>query len=247
MADPHHHPLLVRNGLLAALPLEDFARLRPGLRPVELRLDETLFGAGGAVEAALFIESGMVSLLARVENGERVEVGSSGREGLVGLPLVYGDDRSLVEAKVQMGGAALRIGAAALRAAMEESAALRGLLNRYALAFHAQVTLAAACNARHPIEQRLARWLLTAHDRADGDEFAMTHEFMAMMLGVRRPGVSLAAGVLQAAGLIRYARGRMAVADRLGLEAASCECYHVVRREFARLLGSSGAPRPGPG
>ena len=236
----------VRNGLLAALPPGDLARLRPRLRPVELPFDQTLYPADGAVDAALFPEGGMVSLLATLEGGEQVEVGVVGREGLIGLPLVFGDDRSLVEARVQMEGAALRIGAAAFRAAVEGSAALRGLLLRYALAFHAQVTLTAACNARHAIEQRLARWVLIAHDRADGDEFAMTHEFMAMMLGVRRPGVSLAAGVLQKAGLIHYVRGRMEVADRQGLEAASCECYHVTRREFSRLLGGSGAaPRPG--
>ncbi len=106
--------------------------------------------------------------------------------------------------------------------------------------------MTAACNARHAIEQRLARWLLIAHDRAGADDFPITQEFMALMLGVRRPGVSLAAGVLQKAGLIRYARGRMAVTDRHGLEAASCECYHIARREFARLLGGSGgAAQPG--
>jgi CRP-like cAMP-binding protein len=197
------------------------------------------------VEPGLFVESGMVSLLATLEDGEQVEVGIAGREGLIGLPLALGDDRSLVEAKVQMEGTALRMDAAALHDGMEGSAALRGLLHRYALAFQAQVTMTAACNARHAIEQRLARWLLIAHDRAGMDEFPMTHEFVSMMLGVRRPGVSLAAGVLQKAGLIRYARGRMEVTDRPGLEAASCECYHTARREFARLLGTSGAPPPG--
>ena len=212
---------------------------------MELPFDQTLYPADGVVEAVLFPEGGMCSLLATLEGGEQVEVGIVGREGLIGLPLVFGDDRSLVEARVQMEGTALRIGAAAFRAAMEESAALRGLLHRYALAFQAQVTMTAACNARHAIEQRLARWLLTAHDRADGDEFPLTHEFASMMLGVRRPGVSLAAGVLQKAGLIHYARGRMEVTDRPGLEAASCECYHVARREFARLLGTGGAARPG--
>jgi CRP-like cAMP-binding protein len=245
MASPRQNHSPVRNGLLAALPPEDLARLRPGLHPVELPFDQTLYPADGAVEAALFPESGMTSLIATLDGGEQVEVGIAGREGLVGLPLVLGDDRSLVEARVQMEGTALRIGAAALRAAMDESAALRRLLLRYALAFQAQVTLTAACNARHAIEQRLARWLLIAHDRADGDEFPMTHEFMAMMLGVRRPGVSLAAGVLQKAGLIRYARGRMEITDRPGLEAASCECYHTARREFARLLGPGPAKRPG--
>ena len=236
----------VRNGLLAALPPEALERLRPGLQRVELPFDKTLYPADGAVEAVLFPESGMLSLLATLEGGDQVEVGIVGREGLVGLPLVFGDDRSLVEARVQQEGTALRIGAASFRAAMEESAALREVLHRYALAFQAQVTMTAACNARHPIEQRLARWLLIAHDRAGADEFAMTHEFMAMMLGVRRPGVSLAAGVLNKAGLIRYVRGRMAITDRPGLEAASCECYHAVRREFGRLLGTGGgAPPPG--
>jgi CRP-like cAMP-binding protein len=245
MAFPHQHQSTVRNGLLAALPPEDLARLRPSLHPVELPFDETLFPADGTIEAVLFPESGMVSLLATLEDGEQVEVGIVGREGLVGLPLIFGDDRSPVEARVQMEGTALRMDAAALRDGMGESAALRGVLLRYVLALHSQVTLTAGCNARHAIEQRLARWLLTAHDRADGDEFAMTHEFMAMMLGVRRPGVSLAAGLLQKAGLIQYARGRMAVTDRPGLEATSCECYHAARREFTRLLGSSAATRSG--
>ncbi len=245
MATPHQHQPLIRNGLLAALPPEDLARLRPGLRPVELPFDQTLYPADGTVEAVLFPESGMVSLLATLEDGEQVEVGIAGREGLIGLPLVFGDDRSLVEARVQQEGTALRMDAAALRDGMGGSVALRGLLNRYVLAFQAQVTMTAACNARHAIEQRLARWLLIAHDRAGADEFPMTHEFMAMMLGVRRPGVSLAAGVLQKAGLIHYVRGRMAVTDRPGLEAASCECYHVARREFGRLLGDGAATRPG--
>jgi CRP-like cAMP-binding protein len=244
MACANQHQPPIRNGLLAALLPKDLARLRPSLQPVELPFDQTLYPADGAVDAVLFPETGMVSLIATLEDGEQVEVGIAGREGLVGLPLVLGDDRSLVEARVQLDGTALRLGAAALRDEMEGSAALRALLNRYALAFQAQVTMTAACNARHPIEQRLARWLLIAHDRAGADEFAMTHEFMAMMLGVRRPGVSLAAGVLQKAGLIHYVRGRMAVTDRPGLEAASCECYHIVRREFARLLGS-GPKRPG--
>ncbi len=246
MATPHQHqPSPVRNGLLAALPPEDLARLRPGLQPVELPSDQTLYPANGAVEAVMFVESGVASLLATLEDGEQVEVGVVGREGLIGLPLVLGDDRSLVEARVQQEGTALRMDAAALRDGMEASAALRGLLLRYILAFQAQVSLTAACNARHVIEQRLARWLLIAHDRADGDEFPLTHDFVSMMLGVRRPGVSLAAGVLQRAGLIRYARGRMEVTDRPGLEAASCECYHVARREFSRLLGPADATRPG--
>jgi CRP-like cAMP-binding protein len=236
--DRNRPTLATDNRLLAALPPEDLARLQPRLQRVELPFDHTIYPADGKVEALLFIESGMVSLLATLEGGEQVEVGIAGRDGLIGLPLILADDRSLVEARVQLEGTALRIGAAALRDEMERSTALRRLLLRYAQAFHAQVTLTAACNARHAIEQRLARWLLTAHDRAGADEFSMTHEFMALMLGVRRPGVTIAANTLQKAGLIRYARGRMAVTDRPSLEAASCECYHVGRREFGRLLGS---------
>ena len=242
-----NHTAVVHDGLLAALPPEDLARLGPRLQPVELPFDQTIFPADSTLDAVHFVESGMASLLATLDGGEQiVEVGIAGRDGMIGLPLVFGDDRSLVEARVQLEGTALRIGAAAFRAAMDESAALRGVLTRYALAFHVQVTLTAACNARHPIEQRLSRWLLIAHDRAGVDEFPMTHEFISMMLGVRRPGVSLAAGVLQKAGLIHYVRGRMEVTDRPGLETASCECYHTARREFARLLGGSGAAaRPG--
>ncbi|WP_236038163.1 Crp/Fnr family transcriptional regulator [Belnapia arida] len=212
---------------------------------VELRFEETLTPAGGEVDAVLFPESGMVSLLATLEDDGQVEVGIVGREGLIGLPLVLDDDRSLVEAKVQQEGTALRLDAAALRDGMGESAALRALLLRYAMAFNTQVSLTAACNTFHIVEQRLARWLLTAHDRADGDEFPMTHDFLSAMLGVRRPALSVAAGVLQKAGLIRYARGQMEITDRPGLEAASCECYHVARREFARLLGTGGAVRRG--
>jgi CRP-like cAMP-binding protein len=227
MGRPTDYRSSVRNGLLAALPLEDWAHLEPRLEAVDLPFDQTIYKAGGPVDAVFFVESGMVSLLVTLEDGEQVEAGIAGPEGLIGLPLVYGDSHSLTEARVQLEGTALRIGASALREEMERSPALRQALLRYALAFQAQVTLTAGCNARHAIDHRLARWLLIAHDCAGIDEFAMTHEFMSMMLGVRRPGVTIAAGILQKAGLIYY-------------EAASCECYHTVRHEFARLL----APRP---
>ena len=243
MALNDQHNATVRNGLLSALPPANLARLRPKLHFVELPFNQTLYSMDGALDTVLFPESGMVSLLATLDDGEQIEVGIAGREGLVGLPLVFGDDRSLVEARVQMEGTALRIGAAAFRDEMEQSDALRTLLLRYALAFHAQITLSAACNARHAIEQRLARWLLIAHDRVEAKDFPMTHEFISMMLGVRRPGVTIAAGILQKAGLIHYARGRMSVTDRPGLEAASCDCYHTALREFRRLLGA-GATQP---
>jgi CRP-like cAMP-binding protein len=227
----------VRNDLLAALPPDDFARLVPSLQPVRLDLKQVLHEPERPIEAAYFPESGMVSLVARLEDGAAQEVGIVGREGVVGLAVALGAESVGTEALVQADGAALRIDVDELRAAFERSAALRALLLRYAQALHAQVSQTAACNGRHVVDERLARWLLMAHDRADGDEFPMTQEFMAMMLGVRRAGVSVAAGVLQKAGVIGHAYGRMTVLDRAGLEAASCECYGAVRRQFERLLG----------
>jgi CRP-like cAMP-binding protein len=245
MAQPTQQQSSVRNGLLAALSPEDWAHLEPQLEAVELPFDQTIHSMNGPVDAVFFVETGMVSQIVTLDGGEQVEAGLAGSEGLVGLELVYGNSHSITDARVQMEGTALRIGAAAFRTEMDRSAKLRALLLRYALAFHAQVTLTAACNARHAIENRLARWLLIAHDRADADEFVMTHKFLSLMLGVRRPGVTIAAGMLQKAGLIHYARGRMHIADRPGLEAASCECYHTVRHEFVRLLGPGPARPPG--
>ena len=137
---------------------------------------------------------------------------------------------------MQGGGSAIRLSAATFQHALEERPSLLPPLLRYAMAFNVQVTMTAACNSRHFVEQRLACWLLMAHDRTEGNEFAMTHEFLSMMLGVRRAGVTVAAGALQRAGYIQYEQGRIRVADRLGLEAAACECHFIVRREFERLL-----------
>jgi CRP-like cAMP-binding protein len=245
MTHPTQQQSSVRNGLLAALSLEDWAQLEPHLGAVELPFDQTIYAMGGPVDAVFFVETGMVSQIVTVEGGEQVEAGIAGPEGLVGLPLIYGDSHALTDSRVQLEGTALKISATAFRAEMDRSATFRARLLYYALAFHAQVTLTAACNARHAIENRLARWLLIAHDRAGADEFAMTHEFMSLMLGVRRPGVTIAAGMLQKAGLIHYARGRITIIDRPGLEVASCECYHTVRHEFARLLGPGSAKLPG--
>src|SRR4051795_12127778 len=227
----------VRNRLLAALPADDFAALAPNLWPVELEFRQVLFEPGQMIQAAHFPQDGMVSMLAPLEDGHLQEVGIVGREGLVGLPALLGADRTSIEALVQMQGAAWRIDATELRAAFERSAPLRALLLRYAQAFHAQVAQTAACNGRHPVDTRLARWLLMAHDRAGDDEFPMTHEFASLMLGTGRPGLSVAAAVLQRAGVIRYVHGRMSVLDRAGLEAASCECYGTVREQFEYLLG----------
>ena len=230
-----------RNRLLAALPPEDLERLRPRLQPVELPIRQTLQAPGEPVAAVHFPETGWASMLATLEDGDAAEVGVIGCEGMVGLPVLLGADQDDLEVMVQCPGAALRMEAGAFREELGRTPAFRDLLLRYALVHHGQVARTAACNGRHHTEQRLARWLLMAHDRAEGDAFPMTHEFLSMMLGVRRAGVTVAAGVLHRAGFIRYDRGRMEVTDRPGLESASCECYGVVRRAYERLLG----PPPG--
>lgn len=231
----------VRNHLLAGLPPDDFALLAGSLQRVCLELEQVLHAPDEAIEAAHFPEAGMVSMIAALEEGNAQEVGVIGREGVVGLSVVMGDHSSPMEALVQGRGTAMRVPAAALKAAFERSPALRAALLRYMQAHHLQVAQTAACNGRHAIEERLARWLLMAHDRAEGDRFPMTQEFIALMLGVRRAGVSVAAGILQKTGAISYARGCITVLDRPGLEAASCGCYRAVRRQFERLLGGGAA------
>jgi CRP-like cAMP-binding protein len=227
----------VRNRLLAALSPEDFGLLARSLHPISLELKQVLYAPGQTIECVYFPEGGMVSMIAMLEDGAAQEVGLIGREGLVGLPAVLGADSTPLEALVQGAGPALRIRAAELKTAFDHSATLRALLLRYMLALHLQITQTAACNGRHDLEERLARWLLLAHDRAESDRFPMTQEFIAMMLGVRRAGVSVAASILQKAGVIGYKHGCITVLDRSGLEDAACECYGTVQRQFERLLG----------
>lgn len=227
------------NYLITSLPEQDFDALQPHLQRVRLSLRATLHKSGEQIAVVFFPEEGYVSMLAGLEDGDSSEVGLIGYEGMVGVPVILGTDRSPVEAFVQGEGSALRLDAAVLRQAMDENRSLRALLLRYAMAFSMQVTMTAACNSRHLIEQRLARWLLMAHDRSVGDEFPMTHEFMSLMLGVRRAGVTVAAGVLQRAGYIHYEQGRIRISDRPGLESAACECHGIVKREFDRLLGAA--------
>lgn len=230
-------PRFPRNRLLAALPPASLARLWPGLTPVELEIRQVVQRPDEPVVTVYFPESGWFSRLAPLEDGDSAEVGLIGRDGVTGLPVILGSDRDGLESMAQCPGTALSMAADTLRAAMERDEALRTLLLRYVLVFHEQVARTAACNGRHPIEQRLARWLLMAHDLAEGDDYPMTHEFLAMMLGVRRAGISIAAGSLQKAGLIRYRAGQMGIIDRPGLEAASCECYGITRRGSDRLFG----------
>ncbi len=238
MSHPPHPP--PRNRLLAALPAEELSRLLPRLEPQEARLRAPLMEPDLPVTAVHFPETGWVSMIARMMDGRSAEVGMLGSEGIVGLSLLMGTDQNALEALVQAPGTVLRLPAAAFRESLEDCPSLRPMLLRYALAFQAQVTQTAACNGHHALDQRLARWLLMAHDRACGDSFPMTQELLALMLCVHRPGVTVSARLFQQAGLIRYAQGQMTITDRPGLEAAACECYGAVRRQFEALLG---APR----
>jgi CRP-like cAMP-binding protein len=238
MAHPDQLTRASGNRLLAALPPKDFARIAPLLEAVQLPLRHTLYPAEEPITTVHFVETGFVSLLAYSEDGSALEVGVVGCEGMVGMPLVFGDNSDDCEAMVQNSGTALRMDAAAFREEVNHTSAFRTLVLRAALFQHRQVARTAVCNGRHTTDQRLARWLLVAHDRSEGDAFPITHEFLANMLGVRRAGVTVAAGQLQDAGLIRYERGQVEVTDRAGLEARTCECYGVTRRALDRLLGA---------
>jgi CRP-like cAMP-binding protein len=227
----------VRNQLLTALPSADFKCMAASLTPVTLTLKQNLLEAEEPIGAAYFIETGMISYLNYLEGGEAQEIGLIGSEGMIGLPLILGVDQAPFGAMVQMEGTALRLSPTALRQAFNESETLRTRLLRYMQALHIQVSQTAACNNHHSLEERLTRWLLMAHDRAGNDQFPMTHEFMSMMLGVRRAGVTVTAGALKHAGLIHYTNGDITILDRPSLEAMACECYGNVQRQYGQLLG----------
>jgi CRP-like cAMP-binding protein len=225
------------NRLLGLLPRADYQRLLPHLQQVPLEYRQSLYRANKPIGFIYFIETGVGSLVNTMANGQAAEVGTIGSEGMVGLPLVFGDNRAPTSVYIQVPGAGLRMKAALFKRELAQSASMRVALLRYAHAFFNQVAQSAACNHFHNIQQRTCRWMLMTHDRMQSDEFLLTQEFLAMMLGVQRTGVTAAAGSLQRAGLIRYTRGNVTILDRLGLERLSCECYSVSKLEFDRLLG----------
>jgi CRP-like cAMP-binding protein len=232
-------PVAVQNGLLGSLPAHALAALLPKLSVVEALVPLVLYTPDAAIEGVYFPVSGMISLVTIMENGDRAEVGIIGREGMLGMPLISGVDTSYVEAMVQMSCTLLRMNARDFRHQMEVNRPLRALVFRYNEAMLSQIMQTAACNKRHPVGKRLVRWLLMAHDRAEHDEVPLTQEFLAIMLGVLRPSITIAAGSLQRQQLIEYAVGHITVLDRRGLEAASCECYAVCQRRFVALLGKT--------
>ena len=226
----------VRNRLLAALPADDLALLAPHLELVELEQHAQLFAPGQPIRHVYFPETVVVSLVNRLGDGRSVEVGTAGFEGMAGLSIFLADDTSSLDAVAQVSGTAHRIEASAFVRLTASSAPLHRLMLRYSQAFLTQVAQTAACNGSHLVQERCARWLLTTCDRVDGNDFALTHEFLAFMLGVRRAGVTVTLRGLQDAGVIAYTRGRISIVDRAALERDSCECYAVVRSHFDRLL-----------
>lgn len=232
MANQHD----MKNAILARLPAREFAMVRGLLERVPMQSSEILQGAGEAAKSIYFVESGIISLLAPLEQGGRIEIGHVGREGAAGVHAALGADTLTSEIMVQGEGAAWRADAAAIRGVMEQSPSLRRGMTRFANALHAQVGQTAACNGAHEVGQRLARWLLMVHDRSDGDTLNLTHELISLMLGVTRPGVTIAAGALQKAGLIQYSRGRLTIVDRHCLEQTACECYGIVAAYYRSEL-----------
>ncbi len=225
------------NRLLTALAPDDFERLVPHLERVHVVVLQEIAKRGEAFTHAYFPESCVFSLVNRMEDGGGVEAGTIGNEGMAGLAAYLEAEASESDTFCQVGGVSLRLPVTALIAAAAERPGIRRLLNRYVQAYLSLVSQSVACNRLHDIEQRCARWLLMMHDRVvDVDTFPLKHEFLALMLGVRRAGVTTAAGALQDRGLIRYRRGIIRIVDRERLIGASCECYGVVRDQFDRLL-----------
>jgi CRP-like cAMP-binding protein len=226
---------LSENRLLATLSVEEFERLAPHIKTVSLSLSQILFRPDERIDYVYFPTRSIVSLLTELEDGGGMEVGIVGREGMVGISAILGGSETKV-ATVQGQGEAARISADKLLEEFQRSGMLQRALLRYTHALMAQISQSVVCNARHNIEGRLARWLLMYHDRLDSDEFELTHEFMANMLGVRRAGISEIAGKLQEKGFIRYQRGHVVILDRAGLEHFTCECYPVVKEKFENFL-----------
>jgi CRP-like cAMP-binding protein len=225
------------NRLLGLLSPRDYKRLRPHLHRMQLEYRQSLYRAHKPIEFVYFIETGVGSLVNTMANGQAAEVGTIGNEGVVGLPIVLGDDRAPTSVYIQVPGVGLRMKAKLFTKELARSASMRIVMLRYVHAFFNQVAQSAACNHFHNIQQRCCRWILMTHDRMQSNEFLLTQEFLAMMLGVQRTGVTAAAGALQQAGLIRYTRGKVTIIDRPGLLRRSCECYGVSTKEFDRLLG----------
>lgn len=233
MPTPHNPQ---QNHLLAALPASEFKRLLPYLELVPMPLGEALYESGGRLQHAYFPTTSIVSLLYVMEDGASAEIAVVGNEGVLGIALFMGGESTPSRAVVQSAGYGYRLKAQLLKNEFNRAGPVLCLLLRYTQALITQMAQTAVCNRHHSVEQQLCRWLLLSLDRLPTNDLSMTQELIANMLGVRREGVTEAAGKLQRAGLINYSRGRIVVLDRPGLEQTVCECYAVVKKEFDRLL-----------
>jgi CRP-like cAMP-binding protein len=233
MSSPHSPK---HNHILAALPAEDYTRLLPHLELIPMPLGWALYESGAQLSYLYFPTTSIVSLLYVMENGSSAEIAVSGNEGLVGISLFMGGNTTPSRAIVQSAGNGYRLPSSALRQEFALGGNLQHLALRYTQALITQMSQTAVCNRHHAVDQQLCRWLLLSLDRLEGDELVMTQELIANMLGVRREGVTEAAGKLQANGLIHYSRGHIKVLNREGLERRVCECYAVVKGEYDRLL-----------
>jgi CRP-like cAMP-binding protein len=234
---PSTQPLPTHNRLLDSLPATDRRRMLAGCEAIELNFAEVIYAPGSRLSYVYFPTRSFISLIMPVDTASSLEVGLVGSEGMFGIPLALGVDVSPVRAVVQGAGAALRMDAARFTREIKRRGAVESGMDRYAFVQLTQLAQAAACTRFHVVEARLARWLLMTQDRAHADSFHITQEFLALMLGVRRVGVTKAASSLQERGLIEYRRGNIRVRDRRSLKAASCRCYQADRDSYKRILG----------
>jgi CRP-like cAMP-binding protein len=226
----------VANRILGSLQQPMLEDLLPELEPVDLTLRQVIYKVDAPVTNLYFVERGLVSLVKTMKDGRTVEIGAVGIEGVTGSNSLFGVNNALLESVVQIPGTALRINRDSLLSKMARNEVLRDMLIRYTHFSVSGIAQTAACNRLHSLEERCCRWLLIAHDSAQSDTFPLTHEFLALMLGTQRSGLSLIAKVLQMAGYIRYSRGQVTVKDRAGLEATSCECYRTLRVQADRVF-----------
>ena len=229
------------NNLLAALPANEYERLSTQLEPVHLQLGEVIYESGGELRDVYFPTTAIVSLLYLMENGASAEIAVVGNDGIVGIALFMGGESMPNRAVVQSAGHAFKLDGQVLKEEFRRGGGLQRLLLRYTQALLTQMAQTAVCNRHHSVDQQLCRWLLLSLDRLPTCELSMTQELIANMLGVRREGVTEAAGKLQKAGLIQYSRGHITVLDRPALEQQACECYQVVKKETDRLLPDEAA------
>jgi CRP-like cAMP-binding protein len=229
--DPH------LNHLLAALPAAEFNHLKDNLEPVRLALGEVIYESGEQLEYIYFPTTAIISLLYIMENGSTAEIGMAGNDGLVGIALYMGGSTTPNRAVVQSAGNAFRLRSKALKSEFGLGETFQNILLRYTQYLMTQISQTAVCNRLHSVEQQLCRWLLINHDLLQTNKLIMTHDLIANMLGVRREGVSIAAGRLQNKKIIKYVRGTITMLDRKKLEDDACECYAVVKEEYDRLMG----------